>query len=226
MKKHAVKEGEDLDSIAYEHGFFPDTLWEHDLNKALRDKRDNRNMLMPSVDVVVIPELRPSEATVDTDARHTFRRKGVPSILRIRFHRNNKPRAHLPYILQIVTMSGKRVPDITNETDDDGLLEESIPPNSAEGEIILDPGEYQELIPIQLAAINPVDDDRTGIQGVQSMLNNMGYFCGEEDDQLNEQTIAGVREFQERNGLTPLIADNATEVDQKTRDNIEQAYSA
>ena len=34
--EHTVQPGECIDSIAFQHGFFPDTLWDHGDNAALK----------------------------------------------------------------------------------------------------------------------------------------------------------------------------------------------
>jgi N-acetylmuramoyl-L-alanine amidase len=53
-KKHVVREGECLASIAFENGFFPDTIWRHADNSALKERRENPNVLQPG-DVLFIP---------------------------------------------------------------------------------------------------------------------------------------------------------------------------
>src|SRR5258707_1254302 len=95
-----VREGECLSSIAFEHGHFWSVLWDHPDNAALREKRGNPHVLQPG-DRVVVPDLRQKEAPAATDQTHTFRRKGVPEKLRIRFGTVEHPRAGIPYTLTI-----------------------------------------------------------------------------------------------------------------------------
>ena len=73
MTIHTVVQGENIDVIAFKHGFHPATLWEHDENQKLRDKRKDPNLLMAD-DEVFIPDRKLREETVHTGKRHTFYR--------------------------------------------------------------------------------------------------------------------------------------------------------
>lgn len=219
MKKHKVIQGEDIDSLAFEYGFHPDTLWEYSGNNQLREKRDNPNVLKKD-DIVVIPDLKPFNSTAQTGARHTFLRKGVPAALRIQFCEDREPSSGVPYILKIKTHCNTIMPDVTSETDNDGFLVEAIPPNTTQGEIILDPGENEEIIPFQLGQIDPIDE---GFRGIQAMLNNLGYFCGEEDDEIGEMTKDAIKAFQEDNNLE-IMNDDSTEISQETLIALQKEY--
>ena len=65
-----MKEGECVGSIAFEHGFFPDTLWDHPNNAELKGKRGDPNVLLAG-DVVHVPDLRPKEVAVAAGQSHT-----------------------------------------------------------------------------------------------------------------------------------------------------------
>ena len=52
---YQVKEGDCLSSIAFEQGFFPDTIWNHSNNAVLKEKRKDPNVLMQG-DVVFVPD--------------------------------------------------------------------------------------------------------------------------------------------------------------------------
>ena len=60
MKAHQVEQGECLSSIAYECGFFPDTIWNHPQNAELKRKRNNPNALMLG-DIISVPDKRIKE---------------------------------------------------------------------------------------------------------------------------------------------------------------------
>ncbi len=227
MPIHNVRQGEDIDGIAYEYGYHPTTLWDHADNKELKEKRENPNMLKEG-DEVIVPELELGEEKVQTEQRHKFYRKGVTSALKIQFCEEDEPRADVPYIFKLKTRCETQQKDVSAKTDKDGFLKEIIPPNATEGEIILDPGENEEHIPFQLGHINPADD---GCQGIQCMLNNMGYFCGNEDDELGELTIAAIREFQREKmalneeGLLAEDTADAEDIDDDTIKAIVKAYT-
>ena len=226
MAKYSVKQGDDIDSIAFDHGFNPDTIWEHEENAGLREQRSDPAVLMEG-DEVFIPDKVSREEKVMPGKRHTFYRKGVPASMSIQFQNEGEPRANVPYIFKIVTACETKYPDVESKTDAQGYLIEAIPPNTTSGEIILDPGsDGEEYIPFTLGRINPANE---GVDGIQSMLKNMNYYFGDIDNTLGELTIAAIREFQiqvmdlKTSELLPL---DATEVDQATLDAIEKAYSA
>ncbi len=75
--QHVASDSDCIASIAFHYGFFPDTVWNHAGNAALRQQRNNPNVLSPG-DVVIIPDKRRKEITRPDHARHRFRRKGVP----------------------------------------------------------------------------------------------------------------------------------------------------
>jgi hypothetical protein len=84
--KHTVRQGECIDSIAFEHGFFVDTLWNYVQNRALKQLRKDPNILQPG-DIVMIPERTLRKESCITEKKHTFKRKGVPAKLRLVFYR-------------------------------------------------------------------------------------------------------------------------------------------
>src|SRR3954470_16417492 len=75
-----VQAGECLESIAFETGFFWQTLWDHSGNAALKKARRYPTALLPG-DRVHIPELEAKEESRPAEARHRFKRKGIPSKL-------------------------------------------------------------------------------------------------------------------------------------------------
>ena len=76
---YVVKPGDCMASIAVEHNFLWETLWNLPENAALKDSRQDPYVLLPG-DQVFIPELRPKEVPRATD---NFTRKGVRECLRI-----------------------------------------------------------------------------------------------------------------------------------------------
>ena len=48
--------GDTTTKLAFEHGLFPDTLWNHPDNEDLRSKRDDPNVLYPG-DKIFIPDI-------------------------------------------------------------------------------------------------------------------------------------------------------------------------
>lgn len=186
-EKYKVQPGDCIPSIAFERGFFPDTIWKHPDNSALKNLRKDMNVLLAG-DEVTIPDKRVVDVEKPPEKRHRFRRKGVPKQLRIQLIDIDKPVANMGYQILIdgVRSSGT--------TDGDGWLKHSLPPNAKVATLIYDNGMQYEL---DLGHMDPVDE----LSGVQKRLKNLGFYGGEIDGRLNEGTAVALREFQGGNGL-------------------------
>jgi len=89
-QRYTAADGDCMSSIAFDHGFFWRTLWDHAGNAALKGLRKDPNILLAG-DVVVIPDPDPSPVAKPAGARHTFKLKGVPAKLRLRLVKNKEP---------------------------------------------------------------------------------------------------------------------------------------
>jgi hypothetical protein len=188
--KHVVTQGECISRIAFEYGFFPETVWEHPDNKDLKELRKNPYVLMPG-DVVVIPDKRVKEVAKPTGQRHRFRRKGVPEKLVMKFTRGDELRANAKYLLEI---DGRRS---EGSTDGGGIVELEIPPNAKIGKItFVEEGDEYEL---ELGHLDPI----TELSGIQGRLRNLGLYEGPVDGEMNEELEKAIVLFQERNKLEP-----------------------
>jgi len=191
MAKHTVKQGECIESIAFEKGFFWETIWNDPANTEVKRIREDPNVLLAG-DQLFIPDMRVKEVSGQTEQRHRFRRKGTPSKFSITLEdENDQPRANLPYVLDIdgQLFSGK--------TDADGRLEHVIPPNARQGILRVGPEEDQEEYQLNLGSMDPV----TEISGVQARLKNLGYDCGKIDGKLGPQTKEAISAFQAKHNL-------------------------
>ena len=185
---YQVKQGDCISSIAFEHGFFPDTIWDHPSNAALKLKRIDPNVLMAG-DVVFVPDKRLKEVSEPTEQVHKFRYKSTPAKFRIQIMEDNQPRANVPYTL---TIDGKIVSNPGDKTNSTGMVICSISPLAREG--VLAVGEGEEMVEYALAMgfLNPVSD----LTGVKQRLRNLGLFNGAIDNTLNEETKDSLRAFQ------------------------------
>lgn len=177
-----------MSSIADQYGFFWDTLWNHEKNAELRERRQNPNILHPG-DHVFIPEVRAKEEAAETTRVHTFRLKGVPVRLNLRLlDEEGAPLAGMKYTL---TVDGKQGAGLTS---DDGMISEVIPPRARSGRLHLDTGEEYVL---ELGHVNPLDY----VSGVQARLRNLGYYEGEGSGTLDDATSEAIRRFQSHHDL-------------------------
>ena len=197
---HEIKQGECISSIAERNGLHWKTIWEHSDNKDLKEKRKNPNVLLPG-DLLYVPEIQLKTESVPTDNRQKFVRKGVPSKLKLRLMKQDKPRANMRYVLNI---DGNLY---DGKTDGDGNIFLDIPPGSRDGKLILYAGKKKETYKINIGHLNPGDN----ISGIQQRLANLGISC--KITNINDvQTGEAIARFQEWVNL-PITSN----VDEDTR---------
>lgn len=194
--RHEVKAGECISSIAFEHGLYWETIWNHPANSGLKGQRPDPHALLAG-DVLSLPAGQAKIERCKTGVKHVFKRKGAPVKFRLRLVRQGAPRAGLPYRLEIdgrLQREGK--------TDADGLLEQWIPPNAVTGVLRIGKKESYEL---SFGRLDPVESD----SGVRSRLANLRYLA--RVDCSEELLAAGLRAFQLARALEPTgLADEAT----------------
>jgi putative peptidoglycan binding protein len=185
--KHTITQGESVVTVAEEHGFFALTIWDDAQNKDLRRKRKEMHVLMPG-DELFIPDKRLKEIPIDAGKRHTFRRKGVPAVLKLRIFEDETPRANQSFVLLV---DGERR---TGVTDDEGVLMVHVPTQAREGLLTIGPDERR--FQIKFGHVDPLGE----LSGVQKRLNNLGFECPE-DGEPGAETRAAIRRFQRRFSL-------------------------
>src|SRR5258708_7574362 len=153
--KHEVEQGDCITSIAFDNGFFPDTIWNHADNAKLKEQRKDPNVLFPG-DVVFVPDKRLKEVPRPTGQLHRFQCKNQPAKLRIQLLRENQPRANEEYELEIDDLK------FSGRTDGSGRLQQSISPSAKQGRLLLKNG--KEVYELLLGHLNPYDNI-TGAQG-------------------------------------------------------------
>jgi N-acetylmuramoyl-L-alanine amidase len=209
---YQAQAGDCISSIAYEHGFFWKTLWNHGSNAALKAKRKDQNVLMTG-DIVHIPDLTVRKEPGATETTHKFMLKGVPEILKmVLLDANHKPRANLDYTIVIEGNSRR------GKTDGNGRIKESIPPNAKSGKLIIPqfPAENGHPMParpkkhviiLQLGNLNPL----SAVSGLKARLANLGFYRGPIDENLDAAAKRAISAFQTKKGLPVTgVADNAT----------------
>lgn len=211
MAKHTVKQGECIDSIAFDNGFFWETLWKDSQNAELKQKRKDPNVLFPG-DEVFIPDKREKNESGATEQKHRFKRKGVPSQISIVLKdEESKPRSGLDYVMEI---DGKL---FQGKTDSAGRIRQPIPPNAQRGKITIGSGDQIEEYPLQLGNLDPI----TEISGIQARLNNLGFPCGEPNGILNDATQQSLRRFQAECKIS-----ETGEPDNTTREKLKQEHGS
>jgi hypothetical protein len=206
-----ISDGDSTTKLAFEHGFFSKTVWDHADNSDLKSKRENMNVLMPG-DQLTIPERELKEEDCATEQKHSFKRKGVPEKLIIQIKDlYGEPLANKDYML---ILDGK----MTRGTlDGDGTFEEWIPPNAREG--VVEVGEKGALakVVLNLGSLNPIED----LTGVKMRLKNLGYYAGPVDGEESEELKGAAVRFREANGLEP-----ADEIDDAFKNKLKEVHKS
>lgn len=203
---YTVRSGDCMESIAFQHGFFWQTLWEDPANTTLKQTRKNPNVLLAG-DRLTIPPLRRKEVAGATEAHHRFRRKGVPGGIHLQILANDRPRANERYTLEIDGRLFK------GTTDKDGRLRHAIPPDAQRGRLVLESD--QEEYPLLLGCVDPIEE----VSGAQVRLSNLGFDCGNTDGVLGPKTKSALRSFQKRHGLP-----QTGQPDEATRNKLVEVY--
>ncbi len=214
-KVHVVQQGDCLESIAFQYGLFPDTIWNAADNAELRARRGVAQVLLPG-DELVIPELRAREVSLPVGARYVFKRRGVPARLKVRLvDEDGAPRANLPFTLDVDGKVEK------GDTDSDGVVERAIRPDARRAVLTLHgPDGEDEILELQLGHLDPV----TSPSGVIARLVNLGLLDGEDADATTLDDAAvrtALQCFQEQRGLP-----RTGFADDDTRDALQAAHGS
>jgi hypothetical protein len=188
-ENYQVKQGDCIYSIAFENGFFADTIWNHPNNKEIKELRKDPSVLLLG-DKVHIPDKRPKEVSGSTNEVHKFKVKNTPKNLRIQFKYLDTPVKDEEYKLMV---DGT---EITGKTDSEGWLRHSIPPNSKRATLQFGDGSEYE---IDLGFLDPVDS----LRGVKQRLKGLGIFDGKIDDQQSADLELALKLFQFANDIEP-----------------------
>lgn len=195
---HVVKRGECLSTIARQHGFAWQTLYDAPQNAALRRRRPNPNVLREG-DVVVIPPRVPVGGPAATGRLHDFTVRSERERLRVVLRDDgDAPLADMAWRLTIERFEAE------GRTDADGLLEAWIPAHAHHGSVRLwprdaDAGDVTRgfVIELALGALDPIDT----VTGLQARLNNLGLRAGPEDGVHGPRTTRALRRFQRAHRL-------------------------
>lgn len=196
-------------SIAHQHGFTWQTLWNLPANAELKRQRQP-NVLLPG-DQVTIPPIRLREESRPTDQLHKFQLAGQSCQLKLRFLDDKKqPRSGVAYTL---TIDGKTT---SGTLDGAGSLNVPIPPDASQGNILLQTEPDPETYPLNFGHLDP-DSLPTGIRG---RLNNLGFSCASDGD-VDADLQAAIKRFQIANDIPPT-----GELDDRTRQALKQGHQS
>jgi hypothetical protein len=198
-ENYVVKQGDCISSIAFEKGFFPDTLWNHPNNKDLKEKRKDPNVLLPG-DVVHVPDKRLKEVSHSTNQVHKFKVKNVPANLIVFLRYGGEPLKNEPYTLDI---DGKVS---EGKTDNEGRIRVPVIPNAEKGKLVVGEPGREINYTLDLANLDPIDE----VIGFKKRLQNLGYSVGKVDNTVTPEFESAIRFFEAENKLEPTGEINET----------------
>jgi Putative peptidoglycan binding domain len=196
---HTVTQGEHLSRIAKKYGFSSfKTIWDHPQNAALKQKRQNPNVMFPG-DRLFLPEKGKKEESGNTEQRHQFKLKGEQLILRLVLEDlYESPIGNAECELQVENKRHQL------STDGQGKIAQDIRPTDESALLIIQDPQTpvnELLIPIKIGHLDPVE----AVSGQKARLNNLGYFAGPLEGKTEEENTArflsAIEEFQCDHGL-------------------------
>lgn len=241
-EEYIVKQGDCLSSIAHRRGMLWETIWNDPRNAALKRERKDPNIIKAG-DRLFIRDKELKNYTKSTEQTHEFVKKGTPVKLHLRLMeevppdnqppdeepavidslhtvtsdveynpptRRDRPCANVPYLIIV----DGRMKD--GRSDGDGYIKCIIPPAARSARLIIEPGTLREReLPLHLGCLDPLSE----ISGIKHRLNNLGFACGEINDEVTPALQSALRAFQEKYEL-PVTG----EPDRATRDKLGELH--
>ncbi len=244
---YEVRPGECIHSIAFDHGLFWETIWNHPDNSEVKTQRKSPSLLMPGDRLTVRP-LEQKKESRPNEARHKFKRKGVPGKLVLILMRPQQDDRHQDGTDPNASPSGSsQDPDpidpkpqepwanapwtcdvdgtlFNGTTGSDGKIELSISPGAKQGKLVIDTDKpTQRVIMLNLGGLDPPDS----LKGVMQRLRNLGFQPGSgdppgpNDTQGQAQVRGAIESFQVANDL-----DKTGKLNDQTIDKLKEIHGS
>ena len=207
-KLYIVRRGQRLSRIAAQFNIAdPETVYNHETNEHLRNKRPERDLIceddeiwVPVQDELEAPTKGKNGSSVDISVTPPPPEQ-LTVILK---NENDEPLAGLEYR---ITYSGQSE-DIEGTTDSEGRLEAEVPFGVEFMRVELE----DKVLELGVGHLDPPDT----IQGVSNRLRNLAYYSGDVTKQVTPQLYEALSKFQEDNELSISGKPDQTTVDRLT----------
>ncbi len=204
IKKHVVKQGECIASLAYTYGLPRNRIWDDPENEALRTLRGDPFVLFPG-DEVVIPEPQVKTVPAETGKTHPFRLKSEKVRVRLRLLEGDRALANEAYVFTV----GEN--NRTGTTDAEGKLVEEVGADVMEARLDI----CGRRILLKLGYLDPASE----LSGIQARLNNLDYGAGPVDGVMGPMTHRALGLFQKASAIKTTRDPNPA-----TRDKLKNAH--
>ncbi len=203
---YSVEQGDCLSSIAQKFGFLNwRSIYDHPSNADFKKARPDPAVIYPG-DALTIPDAKRStkSAPAKLEQRNRFQVALPRTLLRIQVKdEEEKPLASKKYELRLSDTDVRR-----GSTDGDGIVEQKIAATATTAKLLVFDGDAKTgplyVWDVAIGHLHPVDT----LSGAKARLNNLGYFCGDTDDDVDSDpdaidalTALALAGFQEANGL-------------------------
>lgn len=172
MPYHTVVQGEYLSSIAKKYGFLSyKTIWDHAQNAALKQQRQNANVMFPGDKLFIPDKLTKQEVRSSGQTHHFVLKTDKLKICLVLEDPYGMPLDNAACELRVENEVFQLKADVN------GKIEQSIPPGVSSALLtVKDPRTpiNEIVIPTEIGHMDPVDEE----SGQEARLNNLGYFAG------------------------------------------------
>ncbi len=176
MEPYVIRQGDFLESLAYQFGFDADTVWNDPKNADLRQLRTNPNILYPT-DVLYIPSQSgpPQMTTLATGSTNSFVANSPSVPITISF--SDTAFASQSYSIQ-------ELPDLTGlATDASGTATFSAPVTLSTATISF--ADSGTTFAIDIGTLDPIDT----LSGISQRLQHLGFIDDANVDPTNLDTL-------------------------------------
>jgi N-acetylmuramoyl-L-alanine amidase len=192
---HVVRQGETAAQIAWRYGFADvKAIWDDPGNRELAKARPNPAVLRPG-DCVAIPPRKVAmfKLPPEQEAKITAKRPGQRLHLMVEWDVGD-PAASARY--ELTFRHGHKEHRRRGTTKGDGLLDEKLPLQATQLRLFVWPKDSQGktdcvILDLGMGYLDPIED----LSGVQARLENLGFYCGDEEGELGPRTQAALKRF-------------------------------
>jgi N-acetylmuramoyl-L-alanine amidase len=174
-KIHEVSQGECILMLASRFGHLPETLWAANKDKFPAGR--SMAILAPG-DKLVIPARQAGSISVAIGCRYHIVLGNAITKFAVRFLDSfQNPYKDCDYLVNFITDDGALPICSSGKTDQEGFVRESILPGVVRGELRLRTPQGRKKYRFDLGALDPISED----SGAIHRLNNLGFYCSEND---------------------------------------------
>lgn len=194
---HQIQQGENLLAIAKQHGFRTiKAIYHHPANAAFRERHPNPDILTPG-EALTIPDKRKKWVSATPGIVNVYIIERPEERLRLAIRTDE---GEIPKAKRARLTVGNETQDLTLTSHGEMLLKiTDNPARTAQLEVFMD---EESDVPthcfqLQIGHLDPVET----ISGVQARCNLLTHYCGAVDNIMGPKTEAGIKSFQECQGL-------------------------